>query len=121
MKTLVGTQTVVSRDGSTIAYDKVGQGPAVTLVAGVFSYRTYPAVVQLADLLAQHFTVFNYDRGDSGDTAPHAVEREIEDPQALVEAAGGSASTSWRCKSRHCSLMRRIGNRRRTLLNTSPP
>jgi hypothetical protein len=55
-------QSVISRDGTTIAYDMVGGGPAVILVAGAFSYRKYPASVQLADLLAQHFTVFNYDR-----------------------------------------------------------
>ncbi len=87
-------KTVISQDGTAIAYDQVGQGPAVILVAGAFSYRKYPASVQLADLLAQHFTVFNYDRrgrGDSGDTKPYAVEREIEDIQALIDAAGGSA------------------------------
>src|SRR6266853_369208 len=86
--------SVISRDGTTIAYDMIGGGPAVILVAGAFSYRKYPASVQLADLLAQHFTVFNYDRrgrGDSGDTKPYAVEREIEDIQALIDEAGGSA------------------------------
>src|SRR5207253_7202767 len=75
-------QSVISKDGTTIAYDRTGQGPAVILVAGAFSYRKYPGSVQVADLLAQHFTVFNYDRrgrGDSGDTKPYAVEREIED------------------------------------------
>jgi pimeloyl-ACP methyl ester carboxylesterase len=88
-------QRVISRDGTTIAYDKTGQGPAVILVAGAFSYRQYPGSVQLADLLAKHFTVFNYDRrgrGDSGDTQPYAVNREIEDVQALIDAAGGSAN-----------------------------
>ena len=87
-------KTVISRDGTSIAYDQVGQGPAVILVAGAFSYRKYPGSVQLADLLAKLFTVFNYDRrgrGDSGDTKPYAVEREIEDIQALIDAAGGSA------------------------------
>jgi pimeloyl-ACP methyl ester carboxylesterase len=86
--------SVISRDGTTIAYDMIGGGPAVILVAGAFSYRKYPASVQLADLLAEHFTVFNYDRrgrGDSGDTKPYAVEREIEDIQALIDAAGGEA------------------------------
>lgn len=85
-------KTVISQDGTTIAYDQVGQGPAVILAAGAFSYREYPGSVQLADLLAKHFTVFNYDRrgrGDSGDTKPYAVEREIEDIQALIDAAGG--------------------------------
>lgn len=87
-------KTAISQDGTSIAYDQVGQGPAVIFVTGAFSYRKYPASVQLADLLAQHFTVFNYDRrgrGDSGDTKPYAVEREIEDVQALINAAGGSA------------------------------
>jgi pimeloyl-ACP methyl ester carboxylesterase len=87
-------QSVISKDGTTIAYDKIGRGPAVILVAGAFSYRKYPGSVQLADLLAKHFTVFNYDRrgrGDSGDTKPYAVDREIEDVQALIDAAGGSA------------------------------
>src|SRR5260370_32037121 len=87
-------QRVISKDGTTIGYDKTGQGPAVILVAGAFSYRKYPGSVQLADLLAKHFTVFNYDRrgrGDSGDTKPYAVDREIEDVQALIDVAGGSA------------------------------
>ena len=87
-------QSVISRDGTTIAYDRIGRGPAVILVAGAFSYRKYSGSVQLAELLAQHFTVFNYDRrgrGDSSDTKPYAVEREIEDFQALIDAAGGEA------------------------------
>jgi pimeloyl-ACP methyl ester carboxylesterase len=49
----------------------------------------------LADQLAEHFTVFNYDRrgrGMSGDTVPYAIEREIEDLDALITEAGGSAS-----------------------------
>src|SRR5438309_8379105 len=87
-------QSVISKDGTTIAYDRAGRGPAVILVAGAFSYRKYPASVQLADLLAQHFTVYSYDRrgrGASGDTKPYAVEREIEDIDALIDEAGGSA------------------------------
>ena len=87
-------QSVISRDGTPIAYDRTGQGPVVIMVAGAFSYRKYPASVQLADLLAKHFTVFNYDRrgrGDSGDTKPYSVECELEDLLALIGAAGGSA------------------------------
>ncbi|HEX2620348.1 MAG TPA: alpha/beta hydrolase [Phototrophicaceae bacterium] len=87
-------KTVTSRDGTRIAYDQTGQGPAVILVAGAFSYRQYLGSVELAELLSQHFAVINYDRrgrGDSGDTAPYAVEREIEDLEALINAAGGSA------------------------------
>ncbi|MDF2663915.1 MAG: hydrolase [Paenibacillus sp.] len=86
--------TVTSRDGTKIAYDKVGQGPALVLVAGAFSYRKFPGQVQLANLLSEQFTVYNYDRrgrGDSGDTQPYDTAREIEDLQAVIDAAGGSA------------------------------
>ena len=87
-------ETVTSADGTTIAYDKAGEGPTVILVAGAFSFRKYPKQVQIADLLANEgFTTINYDRrgrGDSGDTAPYAVEREIEDIAALIDANGGS-------------------------------
>jgi pimeloyl-ACP methyl ester carboxylesterase len=88
--------TVKSKDGTTIAYDRLGDGPAVILVAGALSQRKFKGLRRLADLLAAHgFTVINYDRrgrGDSGDTKPYSVEREIEDLEALIEAAGGSAS-----------------------------
>lgn len=85
---------VTSMDGTKIAYDQFGQGPALILVAGAFSYRKFPDQVQLARLLSENFTVFNYDRrgrGDSGDSQPYAIEREIEDLQALIDEAGGSA------------------------------
>jgi pimeloyl-ACP methyl ester carboxylesterase len=88
-------ETVTSPDGTRIAYDRAGDGPAVILVGGAFSYRAFGKLRQLADLLAPRFTVVNYDRrgrGDSGDGAPYAVEREIEDLAALIDAAGGSAS-----------------------------
>jgi len=88
-------QTVTSKDGTKIAFDKVRSGPAVILVNGAIVYRAFdPSMAQLAELLGQHFTVYNYDRrgrGDSGDTQPFAKEREIEDLQALVEDAGGKA------------------------------
>ncbi len=86
---------VMSKDGTTIAFDRSGKGPAVMLVGGAFQYRAIdPPTAQLAALLAQHFTVFHYDRrgrGDSSDTQPYAVEREIEDLEALIHEAGGSA------------------------------
>ncbi|HEX6507751.1 MAG TPA: alpha/beta hydrolase [Chloroflexota bacterium] len=87
--------TVTSRDGTSIAYDQVGQGPAVILVAGALCSRTFWSGPELAQLLAPRFTVYNYDRrgrGESGDTQPYAVEREIEDIEALIDAAGGSVS-----------------------------
>ncbi|KYG33347.1 alpha/beta fold hydrolase [Alkalihalobacillus trypoxylicola] len=85
---------VTSKDGTKIAYDKIGQGPALILVAGAFSYRKFTQQVELANLLSEHFTVYNYDRrgrGDSSDTQPYHVDREIEDLQSLIDEAGGSA------------------------------
>ena len=86
--------TVSSIDGTTIAYDKVGEGPALILVDGALSVHSSGGKSELARLLAPHFTVYGYDRrgrGGSGDTLPYAVEREIEDIEALVDHAGGSA------------------------------
>jgi pimeloyl-ACP methyl ester carboxylesterase len=83
-------ETVTSKDGTRIAYDRTGHGRPVILVAGAFSYRKFPGQVKLAGLLSQHFTVFSYDRrgrGDSGDTPPYQVEREIEDLEAVIGAA----------------------------------
>jgi pimeloyl-ACP methyl ester carboxylesterase len=83
---------VMSKDGTSIAYDRHGSGPAVILVGGAFVDRSENA--PLAMELAERFTVYNYDRrgrGDSGDTPPYAVEREIEDLEALIAEAGGSA------------------------------
>src|SRR5467141_937097 len=85
-------EQVTSKDGTTIAFDRLGQGPAVILVSGGSVDRS--SLAALADLLAQRFTVFNYDRrgrGPSGDTPPYAVDREVEDIDAVVGAAGGSA------------------------------
>jgi pimeloyl-ACP methyl ester carboxylesterase len=85
--------TVTSRDGTKIAYDRTGQGPAVILVDGALCHRAAGPNPALAKELAAHFTVYTYDRrgrGDSGDTLPFAPEREIEDLAALVEEAGGT-------------------------------
>jgi pimeloyl-ACP methyl ester carboxylesterase len=86
---------VRSNDGTTIAFDQVGSGPAVILVGGAFSYRAFPKMVELAELLGDRFTVINYDRrgrGDSNDIPPYAVAREIDDLDALVREAGGKAA-----------------------------
>ena len=83
---------VRSKDGTSIAYERLGDGPAVVLVGGAFVDRSENA--PLAGALAEWFSVYNYDRrgrGDSGDTQPYALEREIEDLDALVAEAGGSA------------------------------
>src|SRR2546430_10340968 len=71
---------VVSKDGTVIAFDLSGKGPAVILVTGALTTRADCS--HLAACLAPHFSVFAYDRrgrGESGDTAPYAVEREVED------------------------------------------
>jgi pimeloyl-ACP methyl ester carboxylesterase len=84
-------QTVTSKDGTTIAYDKSGQGPALIVLSGGPLDRSADAPV--ATLLAPHFTVYNYDRrgrGDSGDTPPYALDREFEDLEAVIATAGGS-------------------------------
>ena len=85
---------VISRDGTSIAYTRVGQGPAVVLVDGAMCSRNFGPMGELSALLASQFTVYTYDRrgrGESSDTAPYAVEREIEDIAALIAEAGGSA------------------------------
>ncbi|HEX2068897.1 MAG TPA: alpha/beta hydrolase [Actinomycetota bacterium] len=84
--------TTTSRDGTTIAFDRLGEGPPVVLVTGGSVDRT--ANSGLAQELASDFTVFNYDRrgrGPSTDTPPYAVEREFEDIDAVIGAAGGAA------------------------------
>lgn len=87
--------TTLSKDGTVIAFDRSGDGPPVILVHPAFGHRAFnPEMAELAQLLASRFTVFNYDRrgrGESGDTAPYAVEREIEDLDSLITEAGGSA------------------------------
>jgi pimeloyl-ACP methyl ester carboxylesterase len=86
---------VSSSDGTTIAYDRYGEGPAVILVGGAMSHRRFKKMVALAELLSERCTVINYDRrgrGDSDEAGPFAVQREIEDIAALIDAAGGRAS-----------------------------
>jgi pimeloyl-ACP methyl ester carboxylesterase len=86
---------VNSKDGTSIAYDTIGSGPAVILVDGALGFRSFSASSELANLLAPDFTVYCYDRrgrGQSGDTQPFAVEREIEDIEALLDVAGGKGS-----------------------------
>jgi pimeloyl-ACP methyl ester carboxylesterase len=86
------TSTVVSRDGTAIAVDRYGSGPALVLVGGAFTGR--PALAPFAQALAPSFTVLAYDRrgrGGSGDTPPYAIAREIEDLAAVIAAAGGPA------------------------------
>ena len=85
-------RTVTSADGTLIAFDQLGAGPPLVLVSGASCDRAVGRPI--ADALAAHFTVLNHDRrgrGDSTDTLPYAVEREVEDLEILLAAAGGSA------------------------------
>jgi pimeloyl-ACP methyl ester carboxylesterase len=86
--------TLTSADGTTIAYERVGIGPALVLVDGAMCYRGAGPTGPLAALLQDTFTVYTYDRrgrGESTDTMPYAVAREVEDLQALIAKAGGEA------------------------------
>jgi pimeloyl-ACP methyl ester carboxylesterase len=86
--------TVTSRDGTAIAYETGGDGPALILVDGALSTSRNESKPELVASLAPRFTVYNYDRrgrGGSGDTQPYAVAREVEDIDALIEHAGGKA------------------------------
>jgi pimeloyl-ACP methyl ester carboxylesterase len=85
-------QTVTSRDGTSIAFDRIGTGPPLVLVGGALEYRAIDArTAQLAELLAAEFAVYHYDRrgrGASADKAPYDIDREIDDLDALIEHAG---------------------------------
>jgi pimeloyl-ACP methyl ester carboxylesterase len=85
-------ETVTSADGTAIAYEVRGEGPTVVLVGGAFNDRNSPA--DLAEALSRRYTTVTYDRrgrGDSGDTAPYAVDREIEDLVAIIAVVGSPA------------------------------
>ncbi|GAA4071494.1 alpha/beta fold hydrolase [Nonomuraea soli] len=85
---------VVSADGTPIAFDRYGSGPAVVLVHGAFTDTSHPVLRGVAAALSPWFTVVNYDRrgrGGSGDAPAYAVERELEDLAAVIAEAGGSA------------------------------
>jgi pimeloyl-ACP methyl ester carboxylesterase len=96
LQTWIKSSHVISKDGTKIAYDREGNGPAIILVGGAFQHRAIDQrTKELSNLLSQHFTVYHYDRrgrGDSGDTKPYSVDKEVEDIEALIKEAGGSAS-----------------------------
>ncbi len=86
-------QNISSRDGTSLAYESAGRGATIVLVSGAMS--TGATVAPLAAPLSERFRVVVYDRrrrGASGDTPPYAVEREVEDLAALIEATGGEAA-----------------------------
>jgi len=86
---------VISNDGTTIAYERCGSGPALIVVDGALCSRAFGPSAKLAAALSASFTVYTYDRrgrGQSSDTMPYSTPREVEDLDALIEAAGGSAA-----------------------------
>jgi pimeloyl-ACP methyl ester carboxylesterase len=86
--------TITSHDGTTIAYERTGSGPALILVDGALCHRAFGPSKDLAEALKAHFTVYTYDRrgrGSSGDARAYEAEREVEDLKALIKEAGGSA------------------------------
>jgi pimeloyl-ACP methyl ester carboxylesterase len=98
MATVTATSTtrfVTSADGTAIAYDVTGTGPAVVVVEGALCQRTMGTAHALIPLLSQRFTVFAYDRrgrGESGPgSSPFAVQREVEELIAVLEVAGPDA------------------------------
>ncbi|RKN86373.1 alpha/beta hydrolase [Paenibacillus ginsengarvi] len=83
-----------SKDGTILAYDVYGSGPALLYITGASCYRSFKPIVDDAKVFATCFTVYNYDRrgrGESGNTLPYSMEREIEDVEAMIDVAGGSA------------------------------
>ena len=85
-------ETIASTDGTTIAFERTGRGPSVLLIGGALSDRS--AAGELVEQLSPSLSTIAYDRrgrGESGDTPPHAVEREVEDAGTLIDAVGGSS------------------------------
>lgn len=88
-------QTVISRDGTRIAYERLGSGPPMIYVTGATCFRSFKPVAEHARGLAASFSVVNFDRrgrGDSSDLAPWTVAKEVDDIEALIDANGGKAT-----------------------------
>ena len=105
-------ETATSADGTTIAYDAWGTGPLVVVVGGAFNDRNTWAELARA-LAAEGFTAVSYDRrgrGDSGNTEPYAVEREIEDLAAVLAAAGGGPGYAHGVSSGAALLLRAVAD-----------
>ncbi len=117
---------VTSKDGTRIAYDRRGQGPAVILVDGALGYRGLGFGNPLAELLSRNFTVYCYDRrgrGESSNSKPFTIDREVEDINALIDQAGGSAyvygMSSGACLALEAAI--RLGSRIKKLALFEPP
>lgn len=88
-------KTIPSKDGTAIAYDLLGEGQPLLFITGATCFRNFKPALDDAKILASAYQVYNYDRrgrGDSGDTAPYAIQKEVDDIEALIDSAGGRAS-----------------------------
>jgi pimeloyl-ACP methyl ester carboxylesterase len=117
---------ITSKDGTTIAYEKMGTGPALILVDGALTYRSFGPMPHLAELLAPNFTVFTFDRrgrGESSNSKPYSVDREIEDIEALIDVAGGSSfifgTSSGACLALEAAI--KLGSKTKKLAMYEPP
>jgi pimeloyl-ACP methyl ester carboxylesterase len=117
---------VTSKDGTQIAYEKTGKGPVVILVDGALMYRGFGSMPELANLLAPNFTVITYDRrgrGESGYSSSYSLQNEIDDLEALIQEAGGSASlygiSSGACLAMEAAI--KLGNKVQKLAMYEPP
>jgi pimeloyl-ACP methyl ester carboxylesterase len=85
---------VISKDGTSIAFEKTGTGDPLIVVDGALCSRAFGPTAKLVPLLASRFSVITFDRrgrNESSDTSPYSVQREVEDIEALIKEAGGSA------------------------------
>ncbi len=117
---------VTSKDGTEIAYEKSGTGPALILVDGALCYRSFGPMGELAKLLAPHFTVTTYDRrgrGESSNSRPYTLEREVEDLEALIDEASGAAfvfgTSSGACLALEAAI--KLGKKVKKLAMYEPP
>ena len=117
---------VISKDGTEIAFDKTGNGPALILVDGALMYRAFGSMPELAKLLAPNFTVITFDRrgrGESSNIQPYNLQNEIADLEALIQEAGGSAFlfgiSSGACLALEASIQ--LGTKVKKLAMYEPP
>lgn len=119
-------KTAISKDGTAIAYDVYGSGPALIYITGASCFRFMKPTLQSAKVFAKEFTVYNYDRrgrGDSGNTLPYAIEREVEDIEAMINAAGGRACLYGHSSGAVLALesAMRLGNKVNKIVMYDPP
>jgi len=87
-------QTIQSKDKTPIAYEVVGKGPLLIIVSGALNTHNFGVPSEMTPYLQDNFTVLNYDRrgrGQSGNTLPYSIDKELQDIEALIDQHGGKA------------------------------